>query len=125
MSEDEINALADVKVDAVARHPDVTNVIIAGDFNADCDYVQDPPGLTLFTDPLSTFLIPFETDTTVGATDCAYDHIVVYGDTLPDNSDAAGVFNYQTFYDTDNILHEGEPITDLISDHFPVEFTFL
>ena len=38
-------------------------------------------------------------------------------------SDAA-VYDYQTDMGTDNIFYEGEPITDLISDHFPVEFTF-
>lgn len=124
VTEDEINNLMDVYNDAVSKHPEISNAIIAGDFNADCDYVQDPEGLSLFTDPSSGFLIGFDADTTVGATDCAYDHIVVFGDTLPGSSGDAGVFNYQTFYDTDNIFHDGEPITALISDHFPVEFTF-
>ena len=80
--------------------------------------------LTLFTDPTSTSLINFETDTTVSATDCAYDHIVLKGDSLPSAANGGNVFNYQTFYDTDNILFEDQPITALISDHYPVEFNF-
>ena len=106
------------------RQPEFTNAIIAGDFNADCDYVSDLSTLTLFTDPTSTSLINFETDTTVSATDCAYDHIVLKGDSLPSAANGGNVFNYQTFYDTDNILFEDQPITALISDHYPVEFNF-
>jgi len=124
-TEEEINKLKDVYNDALAKHSDVTNVIITGDFNADCDYVQSPTDLTLFTDADSTWLIDFEQDTTVSATDCAYDHIVVYGDTMPASAEAAGVFNFQEFYGTDAILDdEGEAITDQISDHYPVEFSF-
>ena len=85
---------------------------------------KDPESLTLFTDPRSKFLIGFDEDTTTKTTDCAYDHIVVYGDTLPPTSGNAGRFDFQTFYNTDNIFHDGKPITELISDHFPVEFTF-
>ena len=40
-TENEINKLADVYNNALAKHPDVKNAIIAGDFNADCTYVQD------------------------------------------------------------------------------------
>ena len=34
------------------------------------------------------------------------------------------VFDYQNFYDTDSIFYNGESITQLFSDHFPVEFEF-
>ena len=37
---------------------------------------------------------------------------------------AAAVYDYQVDMGTDNIFYEGEAITELISDHFPVEFTF-
>jgi endonuclease/exonuclease/phosphatase family metal-dependent hydrolase len=107
----------------VNRHPNVGNAIIAGDFNADCDYVRDPDLLTLFNDQSNEWIIPFSADTTVKDTDCAYDHIILYGD-IQNNQQNAGVFNYQTFYDTDNIFYEDESITELISDHFPVEFEF-
>ena len=79
--------------------------------------------MTLYTDPDSTFVLDFMADTTVKSTDCAYDHLVLYGD-IRNNFQDGKVFNYDTFYDTDNIFYEGEPITELISDHYPVEFTF-
>ena len=79
--------------------------------------------MTLFTDPDSTWVLDFTADTTVKDTDCAYDHLVLYGD-IKNNFQDGQVFNYETFYDTENIFYEGEPITDLISDHYPVEFTF-
>jgi len=123
VTENEINHLKDVYNDGLTRHPDVTSAIIAGDFNADCTYVADPTAMTLFTDPDSTWVLDFTADTTVKDTDCAYDHLVLYGD-IKNNFQDGQVFNYETFYDTENIFYEGEPITDLISDHYPVEFTF-
>ena len=91
--------------------------------NADCTYVANPEAMTLYSDPTNTWLLPFTADTTVKDTDCAYDHLVLYGD-IQNNQQNAAVFNYETFYDTENIFFEGEPITDLISDHYPVEFSF-
>merc|ERR1712062_717821 len=56
--------------------------------------------------------------------DCTYDHIVLRGPNMASAFHSAQVFDYQTFYDTDNIFYNGDPITDLISDHFPVEVSF-
>ena len=124
-TEDEINHLQDVYNDAVSREPTFTDAIIAGDMNADCTYVYNPTtDLTLYTDPTSTWLLDFDADTTVKSTDCAYDHIVLKGPNMSTSWSSPAVFDYQTFYDTDNIFYEGDPITELISDHFPVEFTF-
>lgn len=122
-TENEINRLSDVYADALLKHPTIGSAIIAGDFNADCTYVADPDTMTLYTDPNNLWLVPFTADTTVKDTDCAYDHLVLYGD-IQNHQQLAGVFNYQTHYDTDNIFYEDEAITDLISDHFPVEFSF-
>ena len=75
-----------------------------------------------------TWVFDFDVDTTVKDTDCAYDHIVLFGrqgsesNIVSAYSDAS-VFNYAEYYQTDNIMYEGEPITDLISDHWPVEIT--
>jgi len=128
-TEDEINHLQQVYEDAIVRQPDYTDAIIAGDMNADCTYVKTPEELTLFTDPTSLFLLPFNSDTTVKDTDCAYDHIVLKGDNMQAAWSNPGVFNYQTHYNTDEIFYtedgeEPEAITHLVSDHFPVEFTF-
>ncbi|CAG5084610.1 Oidioi.mRNA.OKI2018_I69.PAR.g10690.t1.cds [Oikopleura dioica] len=123
VTEDEINHLQDVYNDLLVKHPDINDVLIVGDFNADCNYVANPESLTLYTEPSNDWLIPFEADTTVSPTDCAYDHIVLYGN-IRNNVVSSGVFDYQTYYDTDQIFYNGDPITDLISDHFPVEFEF-
>ena len=46
------------------------------------------------------------------------------GPNIPNTYTNAAVFDYQTYYNTDNIFYEGEAITDLVSDHFPVELKF-
>ena len=68
----EINALLDVYEDA-AEFYDTQNGIIMGDFNADCRYLSQSRynELILVTDERFTWLIG--SDTTTGATDCAYD----------------------------------------------------
>lgn len=123
VTEDEINHMQDVYDDLLIKHPDIIDVLIVGDFNADCNYVANPESLSLYTSAANDWLIPFEADTTVSSTDCAYDHIVLYGN-IRNSVVSSGVFDYQTFYDTDNIFYNGDPITGLISDHYPVEFEF-
>jgi deoxyribonuclease-1-like protein len=124
-TEDEINHLEDVYNDAIARRPDYADAIIAGDMNADCTYVADPETtLNMYSDPNWTWTLEFDVDTTVKDTDCAYDHIVLRGPNIPNTFTNAAVFDYQTFYGTDNIFYQGDPITDLVSDHFPVEMYF-
>lgn len=125
VTEDEINHLEDVYNDALTRRPEYADAIIAGDMNADCTYVYDPENtLTMYSDPDTTWTLEFDVDTTVKDTDCAYDHIVLKGPTIRNTFSNAAVFDYQTYYGTDNILYNGEPITDLVSDHFPVEMYF-
>lgn len=124
-TENEINHLADVYTAALARHPEYVDAIIAGDMNADCTYVKEPETtLTMLQDPTCDWLIPFTADTTVKDTDCAYDHIIVKGENMRATQSGATVFNYDTFYNTEEIFYEDKPITDLISDHYPVEFYF-
>jgi len=124
VTEDEIEKLKIVYEEAKERFPDISNVIIAGDMNADAGYVKDPEALALYKDPLSKFLIDFDADTTSKPTDAAYDHIILYGDSIQMNYESAQVFDFQKEFDTDNIFYEEEPITYMISDHFPVEFLF-
>ena len=124
-TEDEINHLEDVYNDAIARRPDYADAIIAGDMNADCTYVNEPETtLNMYSDPNWTWTLEFDVDTTVKDTDCAYDHIVLRGPNIPNTFTNAAVFDYQTFYGTDNIFYQGQAITDLVSDHFPVEMYF-
>ena len=79
VTEDEINHLQDVYNDLLLKHPDINDVLVVGDFNADCTYVAAPESLTLYTSTANDWLITFDADTTVSSTDCAYDHIVRCG----------------------------------------------
>ena len=59
-TEIEIGALHTVYLDAIHRQPeylDTVDVIIAGDMNADCTYVQDPYELWLYS--FGSFLFRF------------------------------------------------------------------
>ncbi|XP_025099168.1 deoxyribonuclease-1-like [Pomacea canaliculata] len=59
-----------------------TNVLIAGDFNADCTYMTEAQfkNSALVTDHRFTFLIDMNVDTTASVnTNCAYDRFVVAG----------------------------------------------
>jgi endonuclease/exonuclease/phosphatase family metal-dependent hydrolase len=78
------------------------NVIVLGDFNADCLYYT-PQEETDFDD--WNWVIKDSDDTTVSLTDCAYDRIIL-------NSDA-----YAEFVQS-GIFHQG--IEKAVSDHYPV-----
>ena len=73
---------------------------------------------------MSKFLVDFDQDTTTKPTDAAYDHIILYGDCIQSNYESAQVFDFAKEYNTDDIMVDDEPITYMISDHFPVEFSF-
>ncbi len=92
------------------------DALILGDFNAECKYVK--PGewgvVSLWTDNRFNWLIGNEVDTTVSATDCAYDRIVATGEMI-DVAYSAGVFNFESEFRLDN------EFAKKISDHFPVE----
>ena len=125
VTEDEINNLEDVYNQAVERHPDYVNGIIAGDMNADCTYVNKPEEtLNMYTDDDAMWLFDFDSDTTVKSTNCAYDHIILKGEKMIASFQNAAVFRYDDEMGTDDITFDGQPITELISDHYPVEFSF-
>ena len=54
------------------------DVLMMGDFNADCSYVgsNDWSSIGLWTDNRFNWLIDNYADTTVSSTDCAYDRFV-------------------------------------------------
>ncbi|XP_077368066.1 deoxyribonuclease-1-like 1 isoform X2 [Festucalex cinctus] len=96
------------------------NVMLLGDFNADCNYLskRSRTKLPLFTDKSLFWLMPEKTDTTVReTTSCAYDRIVVHGDTFAKAvvPFSAKPFNFQMEYR----LSEEEALK--VSDHYPVE----
>ena len=69
----EINDLAEVH-NNVRTHWGTDNIMIMGDFNADCSYVGKKASKELvLRDPMYTWLIGDDLDTTTKSTDCAYD----------------------------------------------------
>ncbi|XP_038076401.1 deoxyribonuclease-1-like [Patiria miniata] len=115
----ELDHLVHVYDDYVNKSAGNTNAIIAGDFNADCRYVSKTAlkNSLLRSDMRFRWIIPDDADTTVAASDCSYDRIVLAGDDLFDSyqQNRAGVFYFDREYHLDiNMAAE-------VSDHYPVE----
>lgn len=113
---DEINALADV-YEFASNNFNTFDSILLGDFNADCSYVStsDWDQVTLFSDSRFTWLLDNDVDTTTSGTHCAYDRIVVAGDTLSSRVVSAAVTRF------DLALGLSPEEVAAVSDHFPVE----
>ncbi|KAJ8036635.1 Deoxyribonuclease-1-like 2 [Holothuria leucospilota] len=119
-----LHAKPDDAVAELDKMPDVYNYIISslgvsdvlmlGDFNADCSYVgsNDWSSIALWTDQRFNWLIDNYADTTVSTTDCAYDRFVVAGNL---NCYSASVFRF----DEELSLSTFDPKD--VSDHYPVE----
>ncbi|NXR02946.1 DNAS1 protein, partial [Sagittarius serpentarius] len=78
---DEIDALYDVYTDVVNKWA-TNNILLLGDFNADCSYVTSTQWLSIRLRSFDAceWLIPDSADTTVAnTTDCAYDRWVPWG----------------------------------------------
>lgn len=101
----EIHHLETAVKDLIVRYGD-QDVIILGDFNADCNYFRGE----LFTDKVN--LIGEWQDTTVGNTDCAYDRIFVT------NEMSRFVDGRIGYVDRRSIINED------VSDHYPVYFVW-
>jgi len=112
----EINALVDV-YDDIKTNWNIDDVIIMGDFNAGCNYVDsdDWSNIRLATDKRFYWLIDNSKDTTTKGTDCPYDRIVVAGETMIGSivPKSAGVFHFDEEYQLSS------QFTERISDHFP------
>ncbi|KAF1569521.1 Deoxyribonuclease-1, partial [Eudyptes schlegeli] len=117
----EIDTLYDVYTDVVNKWA-TNNILLLGDFNADCSYVTSAqwPSIRLRSLDACEWLIPDSADTTVAnTTDCAYDRIVACGTALRQDIEpgSATINNFQkTFH-----LQSKDALA--VSDHFPVEVT--
>ncbi|KAM3617996.1 uncharacterized protein V6R79_013781 [Siganus canaliculatus] len=115
----ELDSLYDV-LQHVKRMWKTEDVMLLGDFNADCGYLPKKyrKDVRLITEKSLVWLIPDKTDTTVrSSTSCTYDRIVVNGEkflraTVPFS---AKPFNFQVEYK----LTEEQALE--VSDHYPVE----
>ena len=116
-AEAEVDYLVDVYQD-MQTYWQETEVMLLGDFNADCTYISDSDqaNIRLWQDSRFVWWIDDDADTTTKSTDCAYDRIVTHSD-LESRivADSAGVFRFDQEYG----LSAEE--TEVISDHYPVE----
>ncbi|KAM6924456.1 deoxyribonuclease-1-like 1 [Xenentodon cancila] len=115
----ELDALYDV-LQHVKKMWKTENVMLLGDFNADCGYLakKNRVKVRLITDSDLFWLIPENSDTTVrSTTSCSYDRIVVNGQTFNRAvvPSSAKPFNFQMEYG----LTEDQALD--VSDHYPVE----
>ncbi|XP_050416451.1 deoxyribonuclease-1 [Patella vulgata] len=96
------------------------NVMIAGDYNADCSYLSAKKlsSNPLYTDQSFTWLISSTVDSTASHhTNCAYDRFVVAGDQFKEAivPHSAKAYNYETG------LHLTFDEAWAVSDHYPIE----
>nr|XP_057908604.1 deoxyribonuclease-1-like 1 isoform X1 [Doryrhamphus excisus]XP_057908605.1 deoxyribonuclease-1-like 1 isoform X1 [Doryrhamphus excisus]XP_057908607.1 deoxyribonuclease-1-like 1 isoform X1 [Doryrhamphus excisus] len=115
----ELDALYDV-LQHVRKMWKTENIMLLGDFNADCAYLskRNREKLRLLTDKSLSWLIKDKTDTTVrSTTSCTYDRIVVHGDAFVNAvvPFSAKPFDFQLEYQ----LTEEQAL--MVSDHYPVE----
>uniref|UniRef100_A0ABI7VST2 Deoxyribonuclease-1-like 1 n=1 Tax=Felis catus TaxID=9685 RepID=A0ABI7VST2_FELCA len=115
--EKELNALYDVFLD-VSKHWQSKDMILLGDFNADCASLTKKRigELVLRTQEGFHWVIPDGEDTTVRAsTHCAYDRIVLHGERCQSLLRSAAAFDFPGSFG----LTEEEALN--VSDHYPVE----
>uniref|UniRef100_A0A673TTE2 Deoxyribonuclease-1-like 1 n=1 Tax=Suricata suricatta TaxID=37032 RepID=A0A673TTE2_SURSU len=115
--EKELNALYDVFLDVSERWQS-KDMILLGDFNADCGSLTKKRlgELVLRTQEGFQWVIPDDEDTTVRAsTHCAYDRIVLHGERYGSLLRSAAAFDFPRSFG----LTEEEALN--VSDHYPVE----
>jgi len=111
----EINKLADVADDFLVRFPNEKDIIVLGDYNADCTYFRENNLAQKFLDGKYYWAVDNSADTTTKSTNCTYDRIVfLKNDTL---SDFAGNWSVVRFDVEYNLT---QSFTEQVSDHYPV-----
>jgi endonuclease/exonuclease/phosphatase family metal-dependent hydrolase len=106
---DEINAMGEVASRYLAEHPDEEDLVLLGDFNADCTYAseQDLANSALAGGNF-TWIVGNDADTTVASSSCAYDRILTTGDL---SGRMTGNWGIDEVFTSSNV-----------SDHYPVWF---
>ena len=110
----EIGSLPLVIQDAKTHYPGELDMIVLGDFNADCSYFDEDDRTCPLRDDSFTWLITNDMDTNVAATSCTYDRVVITVDMLSEVDVDAGVYRF------DQIFGLTEEETKDVSDHYPV-----
>jgi len=99
-----------------------SNVIMMGDFNADCNYfrVSKYGKVPLYSDPSFTWMVPSDWDTTVSTkTDCAYDRFVVGGGLTAADFKDTHVDRFDLTYNLEYA------VAKKVSDHYPISTTYI
>ncbi|NRA67654.1 MAG: hypothetical protein HRU19_24445 [Pseudobacteriovorax sp.] len=92
----------------------LSHILILGDLNADCRYLEPDEPFILPNLSYFTSLIDNSIDTTTTATDCTYDRFLASPDLTDDVSDG-DIFDHQSYFGLS--LEESR----LISDHYAIE----
>jgi endonuclease/exonuclease/phosphatase family metal-dependent hydrolase len=110
----EIDALDAVHEWAVAQYGD-DDVVILGDFNADCSYFKERTQRDVLD---MNWITPPDLDTTVKDTDCTYDHFVVSDSLRANATQHPSVYRFDMAYGLD------QKAAAEVSDHYPVFTVF-
>lgn len=114
---DEINYLFDVVEDAKAHYPDVDEVVLLGDLNADCSYFNEESVCSLKTDDFD-WLIGNDADTNLASSECTYDRVIINSAMSKFYQGQAGVYKFD---DEFSLTHDA---AIAVSDHYPVYGVF-
>lgn len=108
----ELNDLPNVITDA-SNHFSERDVILLGDMNADCDYLNEDDQTLTLRNQSYRWLITNDMDSNVADTSCTYDRMIVTSTLDEDLSGISGVFRFDQQFELDCAAKE-------ISDHYPV-----
>lgn len=118
----ELQALEGVFADIKARF-DINDIMVMGDFNAGCSYVPKYKWDTIpiKNNPLYTWWIGDDADTTVSNSDCPYDRFVSTGEGFRSTviNGSAIVFRFDSVFQLDQSFSKN------VSDHYPIDLTLL
>lgn len=118
-AEAEIDELVYVMKYGRDRFPSQQDVIVLGDFNADCSYFNEDNDTSPSRGPEYNWAIGDELDTNVASSECTYDRVIfAHSATDEDYTGNHGVFRF------DAVMGLDASTTKSVSDHYPVWVEF-
>ena len=118
----ELAALADVAAALLADSPAEQDVILLGDFNADCSYFEEDDSTHALRDPAFHWAIGNEWDTMI-TSDCTYDRIVLRQGATAGAEYIPG--SARVFYFDQELGITDPDLVRSVSDHYPVFAEFV
>lgn len=113
----ELEALESVTEWLLETRPEERDIVVLGDLNADCDYLDEDGEDVPLRDEAWVWAIHDAWDTTTGATDCTYDRIVFTEEIAASEyvPGSARVFRFDSVFGL-----ESPEFVQSVSDHYPV-----